>query len=110
MNLELFNTANLFDASTHLFQQLGIKLNSNTAEALPARDLLKDFYKDNDTFNAIRAAYFIGLIDDSVFRATGMFDVNYSVGQALDQADRRYEGLMLFALELAKQPTRTYLS
>ncbi|HPI85251.1 MAG TPA: TaqI-like C-terminal specificity domain-containing protein [Bacteroidales bacterium] len=110
MNLELFNTANLFDASTQLFQQLGIKLNSNTAEALAARDLLKDFYKDNDTFNAIRAAYFIGLIDDSVFRATGMFDVNYSVGQALDQADRRYEGLMLFALELAKQPTRTEIS
>ena len=110
MNLELFKTANLFDAATDLFQQLGIKLNSNTAEALPARDLLKDFYKNNDTFNAIRAAYFIGLIDDSVFRATGMFDVIYSIGQALDQADENYDGLMLFALELSKKPTRTEIS
>ena len=32
MNLNIFNTANLFEAATQLFQSLGIKLNSNTAE------------------------------------------------------------------------------
>ncbi len=110
MNLEIFNTANLFDAATNLFYQLGIRLNSNTAEALPVQELLKDFYKDNENFNSIRAVYFIGLVDDSVFRATGMFDVNYTVKQALEQADRNYDGLMLFALELTKQPTRTEIS
>jgi len=110
LDLSVFNTANLFDAATNLFQQLGIKLNSNTAEALPARDLLKDFYKDNDTFNTIKNVYFIGLIDDSVFRATGMFDVNYSIAQALEQADKNYDGLMLFALELSNKPTRTEIS
>jgi len=110
MNLSLFNTTTLFEAATNLFQQLGIKLNSNTAEALPTKDLLKNFYKDNEVFNSIKSTYFIGIIDDSVFQATGMFDVNYSIKEALQQGDKNYDGLMLFALELSKKPTRTEIS
>ncbi|NLM00330.1 MAG: hypothetical protein GX220_02610 [Treponema sp.] len=110
MNLSLFNTANLFEAATNLFQQLGIKLNSNTAEALPTKDLMKSFYKDNEVFNSIKSTYFIGIIDDSVFQATGMFDVNYSIKEALQQGNKNYDGLMLFALELTKKPTRTEIS
>jgi tRNA1(Val) A37 N6-methylase TrmN6 len=110
MNLNIFNTANLFEAATNLFQQLGIKLNSNTAEPLPVKDLLKQHYKDNDTFKAIGKTYFIGIIDNTVFQATGMFDVNYSYKEALQQGDKNYDGLMLFALEISKQPTRTEIS
>jgi len=110
MNLNLFNTAKLFDAATNLFQQLNIKLNSTTAEPLPVKDLLKQHYKDNDTFKAIDKTFFIGIIDDSVFKATGMFDINYSYKEAIEQGDKNYNGLMLFALELKKQPTRTEIS
>lgn len=110
MNLNIFNTANLFEAATNLFQQLGIKLNSNTAEPLPVKDLLKQHYKDNDTFKTIGKTYFIGIIDNTVFQATGMFDANYSYKEALQQGDKNYDGLMLFALELSKQPTRTEIS
>lgn len=110
MNLNIFNTANLFEAATNLFQQLNIKLNSNTAEPLPVKDLLKQHYKDNDTFKTIGKTYFIGIIDNTVFQATGMFDVNYSFKEALQQGDKNYDGLMLFALELSKQPTRTEIS
>jgi adenine-specific DNA-methyltransferase len=110
MKLNIFNTANLFEAATNLFQQLGIKLNSNTAEPLPVKDLLKQHYKDNDTFKTIGKTYFIGIIDNTVFQATGMFDVNYSYKEALQQGDKNYDGLMLFALELSKQPTRTEIS
>ncbi|MBD3750680.1 MAG: N-6 DNA methylase [Sphingobacteriales bacterium] len=110
MNLNIFNTANLFEAATHLFQSLGIKLNSNTAEPLPVKDLLKQHYKDNDTFKTIGKTYFIGIIDNTVFQTTGMFDVNYSYKEALQQGDKNYDGLMLFALELSKQPTRTEIS
>ena len=39
-----------------------------------------------------------------------MFDVNYSYKEALQQGDKNYDGLMLFALELSKQPTRTEIS
>ncbi len=110
MKLYIFKTANLFEAATNLFQQLGIKLNSNTAESLPVKDLLKQYYKDNDTFKTIGKTYFIGIIDNTVFQATGMFDVNYSYKDALQQGDKNYDGLMLFALELSKQPSRTEIS
>jgi len=53
MKLDIFNSSSLFEAATNLFQQLGIKLNSNTAEPLPVKDLLKQHYKDNDTFNEV---------------------------------------------------------
>ena len=110
MNLNIFNTAKLFDAATNLFQQLNIKLNSTTAESLPVKDLLKQHYKDNDTFKAIDKTFFIGIIDDTVFKATGMFDINYSYKEAIEQGDKNYNGLMLFSLELKKQPTRTEIS
>jgi very-short-patch-repair endonuclease len=117
MNLNIFNTTNLFEAATNLFQQLNIKLNSNTAEPLPTKDILKHHYKDNDTFKAIDKTFFIGIIDDSVFKATGMparsaggFDIHYSYKEAIEQGDKNYNGLMLFALELIKQPTRTEIA
>jgi adenine-specific DNA-methyltransferase len=110
MNLNLFNTTNLFEASTHLFKQLGITLNSNTTEPLPLKDVLKHYYKDNDTFKSVDKTYFIGIIDDSVFKVTGMFDKNYSYKEAIEQGEKNYNGLMLFALELNRQPTRTEIS
>jgi len=110
MNLSLFNTASLFESATDLFRQLNIKLNSNTAEPLPLKDLLDRHYKDNATFKTIGKTYFIGIIDNTVFQATGMFDVNYSYKEALQQGDKNYDGLMLFALELSKQPTRSEIS
>jgi adenine-specific DNA-methyltransferase len=110
MNLNLFNTTNLFEAATHLFKQLGITLNSNTTEPLPLKDVLKHYYKDNDTFKSVDKTYFIGIIDDSVFKVTGMFDKNYSYKEAIEQGEKTYNGLMLFALELNRQPTRTEIS
>lgn len=110
MNLSLFNTASLFESATDLFRQLNIKLNSNTAEPLPVREVLKTFYKDNDTFNSIEKTFYIGTLDNTVLSATGMFDESYSYKQALQQADKNYEGLMLFALQLSKHPTRTEIS
>lgn len=110
MKLDIFNTTDLFEASTDLFRQLGIKLNSNTSEPLPIRDVLKHQYKENDTYKAIESVYFIGIIDDSVFKDAGMFDMNYSYSEALKQGDKNYDGLMLFALQLKKQPTRAEIS
>lgn len=110
MKLATFNTATLFEAATDLFGQLGIKLNSNTKEPVPARDLLKQHFKESDIFKAINKTFFVGIIDESIFRATGMFDVSYSYKEALQQADKSYEGLMLFGLELSKHPTRSEIS
>lgn len=117
MNLNIFNTTNLFEAASGLFLQLNIRLNSNTANPLPAKEILGSHYKDNDTFNAIDKTYFIGIIDDSVLGATGMpalpaggVDVSYSYTDAVDQGEKNYSGLMLFALELKRYPSRTQIS
>ena len=57
MNLSLFNTANLFESATDLFRQLNIKLNSNTTTAIPVRDLLKQYFRDTEIFNAIEKTF-----------------------------------------------------
>lgn len=110
MNLSKFTSENLFVAATDLFAQLGITLNSNTAHSLPAGDLLGEHFKETPTFQSIAETYYIGTIDDSIFANTGLLDQNYTIGQAREEADRHYNGLMLFALALHKAPTRTEIS
>ena len=110
MNLSVFNTANLFEAATDLFRQLGIKLNSNYSDALKIEDVLKGQKLNAPVYKTIGKTFFIGIIDDRVFEQTGMFDANYSYKDALQQADKSYEGLMLFALELSEHPNRSDIS
>jgi adenine-specific DNA-methyltransferase len=110
MNLGIFSDINLYSASADLFQQLGIKLNSNTSEPLPIEGLLKQHLKETEIFKSINQTFFIGIIDDSVFQQISLFKGDYSYTDALQQADKSYEGLMFFALELAKHPTRTEIS
>lgn len=110
MNLGIFNDINLYSASADLFQQLCIKVNSNTSEPLPIEGLLKQHLKETEIFKSINQTFFIGIIDDSVFQQMSLFKGDYSYTDALQQADKSYDGLMFFALELAKHPTRTEIS
>jgi hypothetical protein len=103
MDLSPFTSASLFHAATNLFAQPGIKLNSNTATNLPARGLPGEHFKDNSTLQSIVETFYIGTIDDSIFEATGLFDQNYTIDEAREQADSNYSGLMLFAL--TQKPT-----
>jgi hypothetical protein len=68
MNLLNFTTDNLFAATTDFFEQLGIKLNSNTAQSLNAESVLGEHHKDRRPFVNIKELYFAGLIDDSIFQ------------------------------------------
>ena len=97
-----------FESATELFGLLNIKLNSNTTEPLPVRDLLKQHFKETEIFNSIEKTFYIGTLDNTVLGATVPPERDYK--QAVEQADKNYEGLMLFALQLNKQPTRTEIS
>jgi len=108
MNLNIFNESNLFKATTDLFAQLDIKLNSNTGQSFDAKTILKDFYKDREPFINIMQVNFVGIIDNSIFEHS-LFN-GYSLEEATQQANKTYEGLMLFALELSKHPNRTEIS
>lgn len=108
MNLSAFSTATLFEATIHFFEQLGIRLNSNTSESLPAKDVLREYYKENLIFNSVTKTYFVGLVDNAVFQTKNSSSYTYT--EAIKESDKSYEGLMVFALELTKQPTRSELS
>ncbi len=96
INLSIFNN-DLFNAGTEFFNQLGVRLNSNTSVSLGARDLLKDQYKDKDIFNAITETYFLGLVDDSVFEGKASL---FTIEEAAGKINAEYNGLMIFAVKL----------
>ncbi|GHV04701.1 hypothetical protein FACS189416_3420 [Bacteroidia bacterium] len=108
MNLNIFNTGNLYDAAKGLFKQLNINLNSNTTTALDAKSILGEFFKDKEPFSNIKELYFAGLIDNGIFQ-NSLFEGS-TLNEANEQANRSYEGLMLFAVKLDKYPTRTDIS
>ena len=108
ITLSVYNTENLFKATTNLFAQLGIKLNSNTEQAFDVKTILNDFYKDREPFTNIGQVYFLGNIDNSVFN-NALFN-SCSLEEAKEQANKSYYNLMLFAAELLKKPTRTEIS
>ncbi|HDZ62374.1 MAG TPA: type II restriction endonuclease, partial [Nitrospirae bacterium] len=101
INLTIFNN-NLFESGTEFFNQLGIKLNSNTTTSLKAKDLLKDFFKNKDIFNAIQETYYLGLVDDSAFgsNASLLNKDKISLKEATDKINPEYKGLMVFAVKL----------
>jgi adenine-specific DNA-methyltransferase len=109
MNLSVFNN-NLFEAGTEFFNQLGIQLNSKTAFSLGAKELLKDHYKDKGIFKAIDEAYFLGLVDDSVFDGNTplLNKEKISLKEAENRLTAEYNGLMVFAVRLkdSYSPTR----
>ncbi|MDD3489767.1 MAG: hypothetical protein PHR62_07785 [Paludibacter sp.] len=78
MNLSLFSTATLFEATTNFFEQLGIRLNSNTSESLPAKDVLREYYKENLIFNSVTKTYFVGLVDNAVFQTENSSSYTYT--------------------------------
>jgi hypothetical protein len=59
MDLQDFCQKNLFDATQDLFEMLGIKLNSNTKQALSIRDVLKTHYKESPIFHAAEETYLL---------------------------------------------------
>ncbi|MCS7054525.1 MAG: Eco57I restriction-modification methylase domain-containing protein, partial [Ignavibacterium sp.] len=108
MNLDYFNKHDLFTSSEEFFKNLKIKLNSSTKNSILLKDILKDFYKDNETFRAVGKTYFIGFVDDSVFEDYS--SQKYNLEEALMKCNNDYEGLLIFSLELKYQPTRSQIT
>ncbi|PSJ71969.1 type II restriction endonuclease [Sphingobacteriales bacterium UPWRP_1] len=112
LNLQVFDTSNLFDATHEFFEQLGIKLNANNKQPLNLPAILSEHYKPNDTFEAVQQTFFAGIINDTIFNnQPSLFQpLGYSYIEALQVANKYYNGLMVFALRLNLQPTRTHIA
>ncbi|MDR2824287.1 MAG: N-6 DNA methylase, partial [Prevotellaceae bacterium] len=109
MNISVFNTETLYNATTALFAELGIKLNSNTAQNLGAKAVLAENFKDHEPFTNVTEAYFAGLVNDDIFKESLFGEQKISYSDA-ENISGNYNGLMLFALKLDKKPTRTEIS
>jgi len=115
MNLSFFLDKNLFEAGTTFFNQLNIRLNSNTTTPLlHLKDILKDKFKSQKILEKDSETYFLGLVDKSVFDDNlSLFDDgNVTFDQAVEKIHADYEGMMIFAVRIdgIASPTRTQLS
>jgi hypothetical protein len=115
MNLDVFNNENLFDAVNQFFQGLGVRLNSNTKMSLSAKELLAEKYResfDEPHFPKIKELYFSGIVDESIFENKLFKNNGYTIddAQSIITKTETYEGLMIFALQLDRRPTRTQIA
>ena len=67
MKLTLFKEIDFLNAVKALFHELKVPMNYVADEPTTAKEILKDTYKDNATFNLVDDVYFVGMVDDAAF-------------------------------------------
>jgi len=107
MKLTLFKEIDFLNAVKALFNELKVPVNYVTDEPTSAKEILKDTYKENSTFNLIDDVYFVGMMDDAAF------DGNQSL--LADKIKSDYDGILIFGITLNQRennllPTRSQLA
>ncbi|NWJ50300.1 MAG: N-6 DNA methylase [Bacteroidetes bacterium] len=107
MKLQNFKELGFLQAIKALFNELNVPINYVADEPTSIKDILKDTYKDNSTFQLVDEVYFVGMVDDAAF------DGNKSL--AVDKIKSDYDGILLFGVSLHQRennlpPTRSQLA
>ena len=107
MKLTLFKEIDFLNAVKALFHELKVPMNYVADEPTTAKEILKDTYKDNATFNLVDDVYFVGMVDDAAF------DGNESL--SADKIKSDYDGILIFGITLYQRennllPTRSQLA
>jgi tRNA1(Val) A37 N6-methylase TrmN6 len=107
MKLIHFKDIDFLPAIKALFKELKVPMNYVADEPTTAREILKDTYKDNATFQLVDDVYFVGMVDDAAF------DGNKSL--AVNQIKSDYDGVLVFGITLRQRannllPTRSQLA
>jgi len=107
MKLVHFKNLSFLPAIKALFKELKVPMNYVADEPTTAREILKDTYKDNATFQLVDDVYFVGMVDDAAF------DGNKSL--AVNQIKSDYDGVLVFGITLRQRannllPTRSQLA
>lgn len=108
MNLDLFTKNDFASAILNLFKEqlnVPVKTISNTPEK--AKNILKQNYKEIETFQLIDEVYTIGIVDDATFEGRDSIEINH--------IDKDYAGILIFGVTLKKRanqmlPTRGQLA
>src|SRR5690606_39309441 len=88
MNLSKFKESDFLPALKALFKDLKVPMNYVADEPTTAQELLKDTYKDNDTFRLVEDVYFVGMVDDAAFEGKQSSDP--------EKIKSDYEGILIF--------------
>lgn len=107
MKLNHFKDKDFLPAIKALFKELNVPMNYVADEPTTAKEILKDTYKDNDTFQLVDDVYFVGMVDDAAFEG------NQSLETEKIKSD--YDGILIFGVTLNQRsnnllPTRSQLA
>lgn len=97
MKLQIFNQINFLQALKAFFKDLKVPMNYVADEPTSAQEILKDNYKNNDTFQLIDDVYFVGMVDDAAFEG------NKSLGA--DKIKSDYDGILIFGVTIKIRPS-----
>ena len=97
MDLHRFSESNNFlQALKALFNDLKVPMNYVADDPTTAQEILKDTYKDNDTFRLVDDVYFVGMVDDAAFEGKQSSDP--------EKIKSDYEGILIFGVTLKERP------
>ncbi|MGE0932556.1 Eco57I restriction-modification methylase domain-containing protein [Peijinzhouia sedimentorum] len=96
MDLRIFSQLNFLPALKALFKDLKVPTNYVADEPISAKEILKDTYKDNETFQLLDDVYFVGMVDDAAFEG------NKSLEAEKIKSD--YDGILIFGVTLKNRP------
>lgn len=97
MNLNRFSgPSNFLPALKALFKDLKVPMNYVADEPTTAKEILKDTYKDNDTFQLMDDVYFVGMVDDAAFEGNKSLEV--------EKIKSDYDGILIFGVTLKSRP------
>ncbi|WP_053991284.1 N-6 DNA methylase [Mangrovimonas sp. TPBH4] len=107
MKLNHFKDIQFLPAIKALFNELKVPMNYVADEPTTAKEILKDTYKDNATFQLVDDVYFVGMVDDAAFEGNKSLDVH--------QIKSDYDGVLVFGITLHQRsnnllPTRSQLA
>ncbi len=107
MKLIHFKDIDFLPAIKALFKELKVPMNYVADEPTTAKEILKDTYKDNATFQLADDVYFVGMVDDAAFEGNKSLEVN--------QIKSDYDGVLVFGITLHQRsnnllPTRSQLA
>jgi len=98
MKLQIFNQINFLPALKALFKDLKVPMNYVADEPTTAKEILKDTYKENDSFHLMDDVYFVGMVDDAAFEGNKSLDA--------EKIKSDYDGILIFGVTLKERPNR----
>jgi len=100
MKLQKFNQVDFLPALRAFFNDLNVPINYVADEPTTVKELLKDTYKENESFLLADDVYFVGMVDDAAFSGSS------SIETKMIKSD--YDGILIFGITL-KNRTNGFL-